>query len=188
MNITPYHFFLYLSVYQVAWSADSQFLVSCSKDSTIKLWSVKNTKKALHTLPGHEDEVRAFIIDWRGFVFCCIALSIIAFYHAISTSTTCFSFLYLFTCLLILHLTSSLPPFNLPSLNVSPLTLPSLHLPSLHPSPSTLSSCHPFSHHPSLSTPFTLPSHHQIYTVDWSPNGSQVASGSKDRTIKIWHH
>ena len=45
-------------VYQVAWSADSAFLVSCSKDSTIKLWSVKNTKKALHTLPGHEDEVR----------------------------------------------------------------------------------------------------------------------------------
>lgn len=135
MNITPYHFFLFLSVYQVAWSADSQFLVSCSKDSTIKLWSVKNTKKALHTLPGHEDEVRAFIIDWRGFVFCCIALSIIAFYHAISTSTTCFSFLYLFTCLLILHLPS-------PSLS-SPLTLNSILPSPFLPSPFPLYALHP---------------------------------------------
>jgi len=41
----------------VAWSADSSYLVSASKDSTIKLWAVKDPKKALHTLPGHEDEV-----------------------------------------------------------------------------------------------------------------------------------
>ena len=41
----------------VAWSADSTYLVSASKDSTIKLWAVKDPKKALHTLPGHEDEV-----------------------------------------------------------------------------------------------------------------------------------
>ena len=41
----------------MAWSADSSYLVSASKDSTIKLWAVKDPKKALHTLPGHEDEV-----------------------------------------------------------------------------------------------------------------------------------
>lgn len=35
---------------------------SASKDSTIKLWNVKNTKKATYTLPGHEDEVYA--LDW----------------------------------------------------------------------------------------------------------------------------
>ena len=62
---------------------NSQYLVSASKDSTLKLWNVKTPKAAMHTLPGHEDEV---------------------------------------------------------------------------------------------------------YSLDWSPNGSQVASGSKDRTIKIWHH
>ena len=50
------------AVYHVAWSADSSFLVSASKDSTVKLWSVKDTKKALFTLPGHEDEVYA--LDW----------------------------------------------------------------------------------------------------------------------------
>ncbi len=50
------------SVYQVAWSPDSVHLVSCSKDSTVKLWSVKNTKKAVKTLSGHEDEV--FALDW----------------------------------------------------------------------------------------------------------------------------
>ena len=49
-------------MYQVAWSPDSKFLVSASKDSTVKLWAVKNTKKAFCTLPGHEDEVYA--LDW----------------------------------------------------------------------------------------------------------------------------
>ena len=65
-------------VYQVAWSADSNYLVSCSKDSTIKLWSVKNTKKALHTLPGHEDEVRTLISYWLipvVFTICLISYS-----------------------------------------------------------------------------------------------------------------
>ena len=38
------------------------FLNSASKDSTMKLWNVKNTKKAAYTLPGHEDEVYA--LDW----------------------------------------------------------------------------------------------------------------------------
>ena len=56
------------SVYQLAWSADSTFLVSSSKDSTSKVWNVKIgngtevAKKALHTLAGHEDEVYA--LDW----------------------------------------------------------------------------------------------------------------------------
>ena len=50
------------SVYQVAWSADSTYIVSVSKGSTVKLWNTKDKRKALFTLPGHEDEVHA--IDW----------------------------------------------------------------------------------------------------------------------------
>lgn len=35
----------------------------------------------------------------------------------------------------------------------------------------------------------TLPGHaDEIYAIDWSPNGSQVVSGGKDRTLKIWRH
>ena len=35
----------------------------------------------------------------------------------------------------------------------------------------------------------TLPGHaDEVYALDWSPNGTSVATGSKDRTIKIWKH
>ena len=50
------------SVYQVAWSSDSYYLASASKDSTIKIWSVKDPKKPINTLSGHADEV--YSIDW----------------------------------------------------------------------------------------------------------------------------
>jgi ribosome assembly protein 4 len=34
----------------------------------------------------------------------------------------------------------------------------------------------------------TLAGHHdEVFAVDWAPNGAHAASGSKDRTIKIWH-
>ena len=34
-----------------------------------------------------------------------------------------------------------------------------------------------------------LPGHEdEVYALDWSPNGASVATGSKDRTIKIWKH
>lgn len=49
------------AVYSVAWSADSRLLVSGSKDSTLKVWSLK-TKKLAQELPGHADEV--FAVDW----------------------------------------------------------------------------------------------------------------------------
>jgi len=49
------------AVYQVCWSSDSRFLVTSSKDSTIKLWDV-STGKMVHDLPGHADEVYA--VDW----------------------------------------------------------------------------------------------------------------------------
>ncbi len=47
------------AVYQIAWSADSRMFVSCSRDSTIKVWDVK-TKKLKGDLPGHADEVNFF--------------------------------------------------------------------------------------------------------------------------------
>jgi ribosome assembly protein 4 len=47
---------------KVSWSPDSCFLLSASKDSTVKLWAIKDTKKAFATLPGHEDEV--YTVDW----------------------------------------------------------------------------------------------------------------------------
>jgi ribosome assembly protein 4 len=35
----------------------------------------------------------------------------------------------------------------------------------------------------------TLPGHaDEVYALDWNPNASAVATGSKDRTIKIWKH
>ena len=48
-------------MYQIAWSADSRMVVSGSKDSTLKVWSVR-TKKLELDLPGHADEV--FAVDW----------------------------------------------------------------------------------------------------------------------------
>jgi len=50
------------AVYQVAWSSDSRYLVSASKDSTAKLWEMPLCKAARETLPGHADEVYA--LDW----------------------------------------------------------------------------------------------------------------------------
>ena len=33
----------------------------------------------------------------------------------------------------------------------------------------------------------TLPGHYdEVFAVDWAPNGASAASGSKDRTIKMW--
>lgn len=52
------------------WSPDSRFLASGSKDSTVKVWSVRiggsdgpaAKPVALNTLSGHADEVYA--LDW----------------------------------------------------------------------------------------------------------------------------
>ena len=36
---------------------------------------------------------------------------------------------------------------------------------------------------------FTLSGHmDEVYALDWSPNGTMLASGSKDRLVKIWRH
>ena len=58
------------AVYQVCWSADSRYIASASKDSTIKLWSARIVSAtgaavkpvAVETLSGHADEVYA--LDW----------------------------------------------------------------------------------------------------------------------------
>jgi ribosome assembly protein 4 len=34
-----------------------------------------------------------------------------------------------------------------------------------------------------------LPGHKdEVYAVDWSPDGGKVASGGKDKAIRIWRH
>ena len=43
------------------WSPDSRFLVSGSKDTTLKVWEVAG-KRLKEDLPGHQDEV--FAVDW----------------------------------------------------------------------------------------------------------------------------
>lgn len=58
------------AVYQVCWSADSRYVASASKDSTIKLWPARIVSAqgaaakpvAVETLSGHADEVYA--LDW----------------------------------------------------------------------------------------------------------------------------
>ena len=42
-------------------SPDSRLLVSCSRDTTLKVWDVR-TGKLKEDLPGHRDEV--FAVDW----------------------------------------------------------------------------------------------------------------------------
>ncbi|KAH0569971.1 Notchless [Spironucleus salmonicida] len=48
-------------VYRVAFSADSRYFITCSKDSTCMLFSVKK-RKMIRELPGHADEV--YCVDW----------------------------------------------------------------------------------------------------------------------------
>ena len=34
-----------------------------------------------------------------------------------------------------------------------------------------------------------LPGHaDEVFAVDWSPDGTMVASGGKDRVLKLWRH
>lgn len=49
------------AVYQCAFSADSRLLVTASKDTTLKVWSMSSFKLTVD-LPGHQDEVYA--VDW----------------------------------------------------------------------------------------------------------------------------
>jgi len=36
---------------------------------------------------------------------------------------------------------------------------------------------------------FDLPGHaDEIFAVDWSPDGEKVASGSKDRMLRVWRN
>ena len=34
-----------------------------------------------------------------------------------------------------------------------------------------------------------LPGHaDEVFSVDWSPDGQKVASGGKDKVLKLWRH
>jgi ribosome assembly protein 4 len=36
---------------------------------------------------------------------------------------------------------------------------------------------------------YDLPGHaDEIYTVDWSPDGEKVASGAKDKILRVWRN
>lgn len=48
-------------VYNCAFSADSRLLVTGSKDTTLKVWSMATFQLATD-LPGHQDEV--YSVDW----------------------------------------------------------------------------------------------------------------------------
>lgn len=48
-------------VYQITFSADSRLLMSCGKDSTCKIYNIKQGK-LVKELPGHLDEV--YCVDW----------------------------------------------------------------------------------------------------------------------------
>ena len=54
-------FKVFFLIFRLAWSKDSRWIVSGSKDSTIKIWNTKHKKQAFD-LPGHADEV--FGVDW----------------------------------------------------------------------------------------------------------------------------
>ena len=45
----------------MVFSADSRLVLSCGKDSTCKVYSIKQ-QKLLRELPGHRDEV--YCVDW----------------------------------------------------------------------------------------------------------------------------
>ena len=52
-------------VYSIAFSPNSKFLVSGSKDKTVKVWQV-DTGKEIMTLKGHEDDITSVAISADG--------------------------------------------------------------------------------------------------------------------------
>lgn len=42
------------AIYIVSWSVDSRYVVSGSKDSTMKVWDI-SSRKLMYDLPGHAD-------------------------------------------------------------------------------------------------------------------------------------
>lgn len=161
-------------VYQVAWSADSRMFASGSKDSTLKVRGVGGGSRCwgrgclcgakrqvlLRVRPGTDARVPL----WRcGQPAATTRPATPALASGLRTPFT--------------H--CALSPPSPPSVLHGRLP-PSLPLPS---------PCLQVWDARTRKLKVDLPGHaDEVFTVDWSPDGGSVASGGKDRVLKLWRH
>ncbi|MEW5304910.1 MAG: hypothetical protein WDW36_007487 [Sanguina aurantia] len=155
-------------VYQVAWSSDSRLFVSGSKDSTLKHCSRQGVSR--HNNPARPDtppvttplcEASLCARQRRGSGAGCAGAPPPSTSNSVPHDPRCGS---------------------LARVRPSPRFTGDLPRPLVVPT-----------HHPqvwdahSRKLKVDLPGHaDEVFTVDWAPDGSGVASGGKDRVLKLW--